>query len=145
MSDVPLHGEFHLRLDLKSRLTLPRELREQIAATNSTALIPRVSAGLLEPAVWLFADHQYDALCAKHNGAEDVVGFDLRMFELEVPSRLAIDRRGRVTLPGSLLSHYSIYSPEVALIGVDNHFELWALWRWEEHRAALLNKPLRPS
>jgi DNA-binding transcriptional regulator/RsmH inhibitor MraZ len=135
MEDVPLHGEFDLRLDDKGRLTLPREARSQMAESNSTALIARAGTGLLEPSVWLVPESLFETHSAGDGDTEDMPGFDLRMFDLAVTSRLACDKRGRVTLPERLLSYYGIHAPEVTLLGIRDHFELWSRSGWQEHRA----------
>lgn len=141
--NASLHGEFSLRLDDKGRLTLPRDVRAQMAAMQSTALVARGNINAMESAVWLFPDRHYEELCAEQNAREDVLGVDLRMFDLAVATRLACDKRGRVTISESLLRYYGILAPEVTLVGVRDHFELWSRSSWQEHRAGLLAE-LRP-
>src|SRR5581483_2628755 len=126
MSDILLHGEFHLRLDDKCRLQLPKGVRQQMATSNSTALIARGSLEPVQSSVWLFPEQAFVQLCDRREIAEDVLGFDLRMFDLAVCSRLTCDKRGRTSLPEAMLSYYGIHAPDVTLLGVNNHFELWS-------------------
>ena len=143
--NTPLHGEFSLRLDDKGRLTLPGEVRAQMAAMQSTALVARGNINAVESAVWLFPDRHYEELCAERSGAQDVLGVDLRMIDLAVATRLTCDKRGRVTVPETLLRYYGILAPNVTLIGAGNHLELWNWSSWQEHRATLLAQLQRVS
>lgn len=139
MANPPLHGEFHLRLDDKARLTLPKGARAQIAASESSELVARGGRNSLEPAVWLFPNRHYEKLSAER-ADPDELGFDLGIFQLAIVSRLICDKRGRVTIPERLLRHYGILAPEVTLIGVKNHFELWSRRGWCEHRVERITR-----
>lgn len=93
----------------------------------------------MESAVWLFPDRQFERLCREQEDSDEL-GYDVDMLELAVSSRLTLDKRGRVTIPERLLRHYGILAPEVTLIGVRNHFELWSRTGWCERRVEQVKK-----
>lgn len=145
VSSVPLHGEFDLRLDDNGRLTLPRAVRAQMAERGSIALIARGDTSVRQSALWLVPERPYDDMSAEHDGAEDAPGFDLRTLDDAATTRLECDKRGRVALPTGLLWQFGIVAPEVTLIGVGDHYELWGQSSWEKHRATLRTRPVTPS
>ena len=93
MTNVPLHGEFNLRLDDKGRLTIPQEARAQMATSQSSTLVARGGWKIMESAVWLFPDRQFERLCREQDDPDEL-GYDVDMLKLAVSSRLTLDKRG---------------------------------------------------
>lgn len=126
-----LTGTYARSLDDKNRLTLPSRIREQLNMPGVLYVTPGPDRCL-----WIFTQDALERLAAKLDHlpatSEEVRTYQRLYFARS--EAVNVDRAGRVLIP-ERSNHYAGLKPEVVLIGVRDHLELWDAGRWEEYLA----------
>jgi transcriptional regulator MraZ len=122
-----LTGTHPRALDDKKRLTLPRRVREQLGEPTVLYVTPGP-----ERSLWLFTQDSLERQAEK----VDLSGGDesriFRRLYFAQTEAVEVDRAGRILVPDRLMQSAGL-SPEVVLIGVRDHLELWDGKRWQEY------------
>ena len=120
-------GEYLHNLDSKGRLFIPARLREELGSVLYVTVSREPCLSVYSAASWqAFADK-----CA----AMPYVN-QLRMRPLfSLAARCEVDSQGRILLPQNLRAFASL-TGETAIVGVNNHAEIWDLSRWQQMSAA---------
>lgn len=125
-------GEYGHSLDERSRVTLPRKLRQEL---DDREVI--LSRGF-EPCIFGFDRISWEREATKHleNSVTDERARQLRRYMFAAAERIEIDKLGRILVP-ALLKEYADISVGVTIIGAGDHFEIWDEQRWKEYSAQL--------
>lgn len=122
-------GSYAHSLDDKNRLVIPSKMRNEIG----TRLY--IMKGF-DGAISMYPEKAFAKLMDEFNSLpfnkKDARSY-LRT-QLATTSELEIDKAGRVILPNTLLSKYSI-SKSVVVIGMGDHIEVWDSKQYEAYEA----------
>ena len=121
-------GYYEHNLDDKGRLMIPSKLREGLVA-GSTLYVLKGFEGCLS----VYNEVAFNKLTSR---LEDLPyeNKDNRKYIRGVLGSVVqvnVDKLGRIQIPTSVLSRYSI-DREVVVIGVGDHFEIWDLKAYQE-------------
>ena len=116
-------------LDAKGRIIIPARFRDVIRATGAESLmITRMDGGLVVYTLneWGKIENRILALAEK----SDAMRRFRRVF-VGGAFECSYDKQGRVLVPPSL-REYAKLEKEIILVGVLDHFEVWAHDNWEK-------------
>ncbi len=120
-------------LDKKNRLFLPSQLRRQVLRRKNNN--PVLTAGL-EGCLFLYAWEEWGKITQKLDSLPSLSKVDIRAFKrifLSLAHEVKIDNQGRILLPRNL-SLYAKIKQEIILIGVLDHWEIWAKEQWQKYQ-----------
>ncbi len=120
-----LAGLYELVIDNKNRLSIPFAIRRKLHEDRDGHAFYALP-GRRKGTVSLYPQRHYERLCA-HLAPDNLLSestFNFRQFECARSAPLDPDGQGRVLLPDSLLKRMGL-GPNVVLIGVRDHLELW--------------------
>ena len=121
-------GYYEHNLDDKGRLMIPSKLREGLVA-GSTLYVLKGFEGCLS----VYNEVAFNKLTSRLENLP-YENKDNRKYIRGVLGsvvQLNVDKLGRIQIPTSALSRYSI-DREVVVIGVGDHFEIWDLKAYQE-------------
>jgi len=126
-----LTGHFFHTIDAKSRVTIPAKLREVInTAEQGYGFVAVVSADgilcLYTPAAYHEIAPQFDPRSQTRAEVRD-----FRRLAYGLADQLEIDRLGRILIPEATAKRCGL-KRDVAIVGVQDHIEVWPRDRWEE-------------
>ncbi|MEQ8210898.1 MAG: division/cell wall cluster transcriptional repressor MraZ [Lacipirellulaceae bacterium] len=125
-------GNYRRTLDEKQRLALPKPLR----INNLTDQPLYVTPGL-DGCIAVYPEPAFAALAEKLDqgspAAREVRDYS-RLFYSQAAC-VELDKQSRLRIPAELLQ-WAEATDEVIVVGVRDHFEIWALERWEEFVAS---------
>lgn len=126
-----LTGCFSRSLDEKSRLAIPKRLREAMQCADDAAVF--VTPGT-DGSLAIYTEEAFGRCAERLNQVsptrQDVRAF-ARLFYGQA-QRIEFDVQGRVRIPPELASLASL-EKEVMLVGVQDHLELWSTERWKSY------------
>jgi MraZ protein len=123
-----LTGSYRRALDDKQRLAIPKPFREQLSAGTRLFLTQGFDGCLAaypEPEFAALAER----LAASSPAAREVRTYS-RLFYAQATS-VVPDRLFRFRLPAEL-ARWASLAGEVMIVGVRDHFEIWAADKWEQ-------------
>jgi MraZ protein len=125
-------GEYGHRLDDRSRVTLPRKIRQELEGDEIV-----LSRGF-EACISGFDRETWDREAAKQLEAPvtENKAREVRRYLFAAAERIEIDKLGRILLP-ALLKEYASITDEVVIIGAGDHFEIWDKQVWGEYATRL--------
>ncbi|MCQ2439351.1 MAG: division/cell wall cluster transcriptional repressor MraZ [Oscillospiraceae bacterium] len=116
-------GEFIHSIDAKGRLFIPSRLRGELGE----AFYVTVS---MEKCLSVYSQESWDVFTRKCDAMPYVKQRKMRpLFALA--ARCEIDAQGRIVLPQNL-RQFAGLERDVAVVGCNNHAEIWDLERWQE-------------
>ncbi|MGN6545262.1 MAG: division/cell wall cluster transcriptional repressor MraZ [Aureliella sp.] len=126
-----LTGSYRRTLDDKSRLAIPKQLRDAFGFSDQTVLYlaPGTDGSLA-----IYTHEVFDQLGQRLAQASPVAQ-DLRSFSrlFYAQAQMAeIDKQGRLRIPPELAQLAKLTS-EVVLLGVRDHMELWDAAAWDAY------------
>lgn len=133
-----LTGTFQRTLDSKVRITLPAEFRKEFE--GKVCLIPFQGAlygftpdGFKAWVDSLFerGDQHYDPRNLKDVQLRKYLTASCQTIDVDAAGRVALGKLGAKTLQALNLGH------DVAILGVDDHFEIWDAAKWEAQSASV--------
>ena len=134
---ILLTGSYRRTLDDKSRLAIPKQLRDALGLTEPAVLyLAPGTDGSLAIYTKEVLEQLGQLLAAASPVAQEHRSFS-RLFYAQA-QMAEIDRQGRLRIPPEL-SQLAKITSEVVLLGVRDHLELWDAQTWEEYLA--LNQP----
>lgn len=128
-----LTGTFHRNLDEKLRFSLPKPIRNLLAAEDvSTMFLAPGTDGSLT----LYTAAAFEELARQLNqsspAAQDVRTFSRLFYAQAQPVEL--DGQGRIRIPNELAQLAQV-EKEIVLLGVRDHLEIWGRAVWEDYLA----------
>jgi MraZ protein len=125
-----LTGEYFHAIDAKSRLTIPAKLRESIDCTKEGYgfIAVRGYDGVLylyTPSTYRQIAPQFDT---KLQTRPEVRKYQRLAYGLA--ENVEVDKLGRVLIPENTLRRCGL-TRDVAIVGVQDHIEVWDQGRWE--------------
>ena len=128
---MPLTGTFERNLDDKSRLAIPKRLRDDFGEGELTALF--VAPGV-DRSLAIYSPATFERLASKLENLptqrEEVRAY-LRLFYAQAEQQ-ELDNQGRIRIPDRLVGMAGL-SRSVVLLGVRDHIELWDGAQWQEY------------
>lgn len=126
-----LTGSYRRTLDDKSRLAIPKQLRDACGFTDQTTLYlaPGTDGSLA-----IYTHEVFDQLGQRLAQASPVAQ-DMRSFSrlFYAQAQMAeVDKQGRLRIPPEL-AQLAKLSAEVVLLGVRDHMELWDAAAWDAY------------
>jgi MraZ protein len=121
-------GEYQPNITEGSRIALPKKLRDQIAGDEVI-----MSRGF-EKCVFVYAKADWLMEAAKQveNPITDIKTRDLKRYMYATATETGIDTQGRLVLPANL-KEYAQLDKQTAVIGAEDHIEIWDLATWQAH------------
>jgi MraZ protein len=128
---LPLTGTYHVTLDDKLGMTLPKAVLDQLGQCDTVLVSPGSDRCL-----WLTNQAHLARLAAKldRSGARES---DVRNFKrLYYAQTMRVPLKdGHVNLTEKL-SRFAGLGQELVLVGIDDHFEVWDAARWRNYTRA---------
>jgi MraZ protein len=125
-----LTGEYYHAIDAKGRLTIPAKLRESINTTEEG--FGFVGTRGFDNILYLYTPRQYrDAGPQLHAALE--TNEDVRRFKrlrYGMAELMEVDNLGRILIPERMLKRCGL-AKDVALIGCEDHIEVWNRAGWD--------------
>jgi MraZ protein len=125
-----LKGEFFRALDSKSRLAIPAKFRDAMLSPEEgfAFLAVRMFDGVL----YLYTQKTYERILPPIETALEVNEEvrNLKRLRYGLAQELEVDGLGRVLIPENIQKWCGL-SKEVAIVGVDDHIEVWDRARWQ--------------
>ena len=126
-----LLGEYEHTIDDKNRLTLPAKFRDGLGGgvvlvrgiDGTVDVYPRKS--------WEASAERISALDSLTREARE-----MKRFVFAGATVTDLDKQGRVLVPPDLARHASL-GRDVAVVGVDDHIEIWDRPQWASHVSAI--------
>jgi MraZ protein len=130
---VGFFSTYEKQLDGKRRIVVPQEYRAQVTGPfDGVFCFPAISADCIEGGSQPLFD-RYQTLIEELPFG-DPLRDDLETTVFGGLVRLSFDTAGRITLPDSLCEEFGIET-DVALVGLGDRFQIWALDRFRAQRA----------
>ena len=120
-------GEYHHNLDDKNRIIIPVKFREHLGDNFI------VSKGL-DGCLTIYTIKQWKKLLDEFSLLPKTKK-DARIYIHMLTSKASectLDKSGRIKLPATLVEDVKI-EKDCAIIGVDDHVEIWSKSKWEEY------------
>jgi MraZ protein len=132
-------GSHRLNVDDKNRLFLPQTVREAIdPATHGDALYIAIT----RHALLIYPDKYYEDLANRLFPPDITPDEDLLLYKQQMfgaLSKASYDKQGRLSVPEFALQRAGIQR-EVALVGMQDHLELWNRPDWDKRLDELLQR-----
>ena len=125
-----LTGEYLHAIDAKGRLTIPAKLRDTINLTEEGYGFIAVQS--FDAILYLYTPATYRRNAPNFQPSLDA-NADVRNFKrmrFGMAQELEVDRLNRVLIPDSMLKRCGL-KKEVAIVGVQDHIEVWDRAKWE--------------
>lgn len=118
-------GEYDHTLDERSRVTLPRKIRQEIEEREVV-----LSRGF-DACIFGFDKMSWEREAEKNleSPVVEAKGRELRRYLFAAAERVEIDKLGRILLPAQL-KEYAKIDKNVVIIGAGDHFEIWPQDTW---------------
>jgi MraZ protein len=127
-----LTGEYFHAIDAKSRLTIPAKLREAINPSEEGYGFIAVRG--FDEVLYLYTPDTYRNMAPRFDtrlqAKADVRNYQRLTFAMA--ENVEVDRLGRVLIPENSLKRCGL-AREVAILGVQDHIEVWDRARWEKY------------
>jgi MraZ protein len=125
-------GEYDHSLDDRSRVTLPRKIRQELGEDEVV-----LSKGF-DACIFGFDRESWEKEAGKQLEAPvtDGKGRELRRYLFAAAEKIEIDKLGRILLP-THLKEYAMISGDLKVIGAGDHFEIWDSGAWNKYKERL--------
>lgn len=125
-------GESATVLDDKSRITVPRRVRETMDYEGHLQWF--MTRGF-DGAIFMFPRPEWDKIRegAKRFASMDARALDFRRLFFGSVAEARPDKQGRIPVPQHLREHAGL-DREAVLIGADDHLELWSRENWKQYQ-----------
>ena len=125
-------GEYDHALDERSRLMLPRKIRQEIEAREI------VLARGYDGCIFGFDINAWEKEAQKHleTPVTDQKAREVRRYLFSGAEKVEMDKLGRIVLPQTL-KVYATITRDIKVVGAGDHFELWDTKRWIEYEKGL--------
>ena len=131
-----LTGAYVRSIDTKLRVAIPKPLREQLVKQEKDSVAHVYAAPGTDGSLALYTEETLKGLAARLAAAsptrQDVRAFN-RLFYAQA-EQVELDDQGRFRVPAGLVKLAAL-TREVALVGVQDHLEIWDRARWESYLA----------
>jgi MraZ protein len=125
-----LTGEYFHAIDAKSRLTIPAKLREAIDSSQEGYGFVAVRG--YDEVLYLYTPATYRKIAPQFNprlqARPEVRKYQRLAYGLA--ENVEVDKLGRVLIPDNTLRRCGL-TRDVAIVGVQDHIEVWDKGRWE--------------
>jgi len=122
------------QLDAKRRIVLPADFRAEAASPfDGVFCFPSIEADCIEGGGQALFDNWLAVIADLAFG--DPLRTALETSILGGMARLSYDSAGRITLPETLCEMFGL-TDRVAVVGMDERFQIWSLEAFQAHRAA---------
>ena len=115
-------GIYQHTLDAKGRLFIPAKLREELGEVFYVTLS-------MDNCLAVYSSEAWDAFTAKVNAMSYVGQRKMRPL-YAFANKCELDAQGRVLLPQNLRDRVGL-TKNVAVVGANNHAEIWSSEEWE--------------
>ncbi len=121
-------GEYQPNITEGSRIALPKKLRDQI--TGDEVIMSRG----FEKCIFVYAKEDWLLEASKQveHPITDIKTRDLKRYMYATATETGIDSQGRLVLPVNLKDYANI-DKKTAVIGAEDHIEIWDLDNWTAH------------
>jgi len=130
--DEPMfYGTHEHTIDEKNRLTLPAKFRE---ALGGGVVLVRGIDGTVD----VYPRRSWEASAQRISALDSLTreAREMKRFVFAGATVTDLDKQGRVLVPPDLARHASL-GREVAVVGVDDHVEIWDRPQWATHVSAI--------
>ncbi|MHB8901525.1 MAG: division/cell wall cluster transcriptional repressor MraZ [Thermoguttaceae bacterium] len=128
-----LTGTFSRSIDEKSRVAIPKRLREAMGCESGGVLYAAPST---DRSLALYTEESFTQLAERlrrSSPTEQHVRAFTRLF-FAAAQQVELDSQGRIRIPTELVQMAAL-DKEVMLLGVQDHLEVWSVERWQAYLA----------
>lgn len=128
-----LTGTFSRSIDQKSRVAIPKRLRETLACAQGGILYVAPST---DRSLAIYTEESFGQLAERlkrSSPTEQQVRAFTRLF-FAGAQQVELDAQGRIRIPGELVQLAAL-EKDVILLGVQDHVEVWSSERWQAYLA----------
>jgi MraZ protein len=125
-----LKGEYFRALDTKSRLAIPAKFREAMISSEEGFVF--IAVRMFDGVLYLYSQKQYEKILPQIETPLEVNEEvrNLKRLRYGLAQELEADGLGRVLIPENIQKWCGL-GKEVAILGVDDHVEVWDRERWQ--------------
>jgi len=125
------YGTHEHTIDEKNRLTLPAKFRDGL--DGGVVLVRGI-----DRTVDVYPRRSWEASAERISALDSLTreAREMKRFVFAGAAVTEIDKQGRVLVPLDLARHASL-GREVAVVGVDDHIEIWDRLQWASHVSAI--------
>jgi MraZ protein len=125
-----LRGEYFRALDAKSRLAIPAKFRDAMLSPEEGFAF--IAVRMFDGVLYLYSQKTYERILPHIEAALEVNEEvrNLKRIRYGLAQELEVDGLGRILLPENVQKWCGL-SKEVAILGVDDHVEVWDRARWQ--------------
>ena len=126
-----LKGEYFRALDSKSRLAIPAKFRE--AMTSGEEGFAFIAVRMFDGVLYLYSLKTYEHILPQIESQLEVNEEvrNLKRLRYALAQELVVDGLGRILIPENVQKWCGL-GKEVAILGVDDHVEIWDRARWQK-------------
>ncbi len=128
-----LTGTFSRSIDQKSRVAIPKRLRDGLARTSGGVLYV---APATDRSLAIYTEESFGQLAERlrrSSPTEQHVRAFTRLF-FAAAQQIELDGQGRIRIPTELVEMAALQK-EIILLGVQDHLEIWSSERWQAYLA----------
>lgn len=126
-----LTGTFSRSIDQKSRVAIPKRLREALACAPGGVLYVAPST---DRSLAIYTEESFGQLAERlrrSSPTEQHVRAFTRLF-FAAAQQVELDGQGRIRIPSELV-RLAALQKEIILLGVQDHLEVWSSERWQAY------------
>ena len=126
-----LMGTYSHSLDAKGRLIIPAKLREELGASFIITKSPDSCLSVYSKEEW----ENFIGALSKLPKISSEPARRVRRFYFGNSTELEPDKQGRIVIPQELRTFANL-TKDIALVGVDDHLEIWDMDTWNKYNEA---------
>ena len=125
------YGTHEHTIDEKNRLTLPAKFRDGL---DGGVVLVRGIDGTVD----VYPRRSWEASAERISALDSLTreAREMKRFVFAGANVTDLDKQGRVLVPPDLARHASL-GRDVAVVGVDDHIEIWDRLQWASHVSAI--------
>lgn len=121
---VMFMGEYHQKIDDKSRLTIPAKLRNEL---GNNFIVTRGLDGCL----FIYKKETWEKIVNNYQALPNVKeARNFMRFFLSGATTIDCDKQGRINISQPLINHANL-NKDTVIIGVGDRLEVWDSAKWE--------------
>ena len=131
------YGEFEIPLDIKFRLTIPSEVRNEMIDPEADGEAFFLITGKNKK-LWLYPEKPYRAMASQQSPTITPSNaiLDLNRLKFAMAKKLPWDKQGRVVVSEKTKNAANL-GATVVLTGMVDHMEIWQPEEWEQEKVRL--------
>ena len=132
---MTLYGQYEHTIDAKNRVFVPAKYKEALGETF------KLSYGGINKCILVYSEEEWSKFISKFLGKSEGESGDLKRIIFSNTVDVQLDSQGRIVIPNFLKEKIKLNKESViknlAILGVDDHLEIWSVEGLEEKYRSL--------